>query len=219
MLPKSILPIQIEPEIIPKEFLLETQYCVLVKVEDGEYDICEKTSKLWWASSKRGAYGKGLLNTKDDPAKTERTGLLGQMAFAKITNEPVDLEYRHGGDKYDFLISGKYKIDIKCASHDYGKNLIQKTNEYGYPQKIDKHLYVGSFIDREDRSNKTASIVLVGYYLQEEVLRANTARGCKGNGHFNYELQFHRMRPIMKLIDKIKNYKLNSQVSFCEESK
>jgi hypothetical protein len=214
-----MIPIQIEPEIIKKEFLLESQYCVFVKIEGREYDVCEETSKVWWSSSKSGAYGKGLLNSKDDPAKTERIGLLGQMAFAKLINEPVDLSYRHGGDKYDFLISGKYKIDIKCASWDYGKNLVQKTNEYGYPQKIDKHIYVGSFIDQEDRSNKNASIVLVGYYLKEDVLCANTAKGSKGNGHFNYELQFHRMKPIMKLIDKIKNYKLNSQVSPCKEPK
>ena len=68
------------------------------------------------------------------------------MAFGKLTDEPVDLAYRHGGDKQDNLILGKYKLDMKCAAYNYGANLIQKTNEFGYEQKINKHIYVSLFL-------------------------------------------------------------------------
>jgi hypothetical protein len=46
-------------------------------------------------------------------AKVTRIGLLGQMAFAKIFNQPMDFEYREKGDKYDNKI-GSWTYDINA---------------------------------------------------------------------------------------------------------
>ncbi len=202
MYPKPVA----QPQIVKRLFNNKEKKCVLVEVEGEEYVACDYASRNFWGSSKKGTYGKGLLNSENDPRKTERIGLLGQMAFSKLIDEPVDLAYRHGGDKQDNLIFGKYKIDIKCAARNYGANLIQKTNEFGKEQKIDKHIYIGSFLDSENREEKKAEILLVGFCLRKDVLGAKVAPARKGN-HINYEIPFEEMRPIINLITTIKDYK------------
>lgn len=199
-----------EPHIVKRlfneMFNEKEQDCILVCIENHEYNACDAASRNFWASSKGGIYGKGLLNSENDPCKTERIGLLGQMAFSKLIDEPVDLVYREFGDKQDNLIFNKYKIDIKCAARNYGANLIQKTNEFGREQKIDKHIYVGSFLESENREEKKAEILLVGFCLQEDVLKAKVAPARRGR-HINYEIPFEQMRPITKLVTTIKNLK------------
>lgn len=201
-----------QPQVVKRLFNGKEQECILVEVKGDEYTACDNASRNFWGSSKKGTYGKGLLNSENDPHKTERIGLLGQMAFGKLTDEPVDLVYRHGGDKQDNLILGKYKLDMKCAARNYGANLIQKTSEFGKEQKIDKHIYVGSFLDSENREEKKAEILLVGFCLQKDVLNAKVAPARKGN-HINYEIPFEEMRPISNLITTIKNFKEKAQVA------
>jgi hypothetical protein len=201
-----------QPQVVKRLFNGKEQDCILVEVEGDEYTACDNASRNFWGSSKKGTYGKGLLNSENDPCKTERMGLLGQMAFGKLTDEPVDLVYRHGGDKQDNLILGKYKLDIKCAARNYGANLIQKTNEFGKEQKIDKHIYVGSFLNSEDREEKKAEILLVGFCLRKDVLDAKVAPARKGR-HINYEIPFEEMRPINNLITTIKIFKEKAQVA------
>ncbi len=199
------IPITI-PKITKQLFNGEERECIFVEIVDEEYIACDKASYNFWGSSKRGTYGKGLLNSENDLKRTERIGLLGQMAWGKITNEPVDLEYRRGGDKQDALIFGKYKLDIKCASYNYGVNLIQKINEFKGPQKIDKDVYVSSFLHSEDRKAKIAVICLVGFSLQEDVLKAKVVPARRGN-HINYEIPFEKTKSIIYLIEKINEFK------------
>jgi hypothetical protein len=195
-----------ERQIVEQLFNGVRKECILVEIKNQEYIACDVASHNFWGSSKAGTYGRGLLNSKNDPRKTERIGLLGQMAFGKLTNEPVDLNYIYGGDKQDNLIFGKYRLDIKCAARNYGSNLIQKTNEYGIQQKIDKDIYVGSFLDSENREDKKAAIILVGFCLMKDVKCATIAPARRGN-HINYEIPFEKMRPIEKLISTINNFK------------
>ncbi len=202
-----------QPEIVKKIFNGKEKECILVKIEGDEYVACDNASFNFWGSSKKGTYGKGLLNSKSDPRKTERIGLLGQMAFSKLTDEPVDLAYKYGGDKQDNLILGKHKIDIKCAASNYGANLIQKTNESGGQQKIDKHIYVGSFLEAENRQEKKAEVLLVGFCFRKEVLNAKVANARrKGAKHMNYEIPFEEMRSIIDLITTIKEFKAKEKI-------
>jgi hypothetical protein len=179
--------------------------CVTIEIADHDYDVCEEVSKNFWANSKKGGYGKGLGRTNDDPYKPARTGLLGQMAFSKILCEPVDTMFRQYGDNYDNLIGG-YKVDIKCAMRNYGECLIYHTNEWGTKIPLNKDIYVCCYIDNENRKEKKANIVIVGYILRKNVELCPVKVGRKGNGHLNYVVNFEVLSPIKKLINAKKKY-------------
>ncbi len=190
-----MIPIQVKPITIHKN---QCDY-MLVSVSSDEYRLCEEASHNFWANSKGGAYGAGLANTPDDPARVTRTGLLAQMAFAKLCNQPVDLEYREYGDRYDNKI-GEYLIDIKCALRDYGAGLIYHTNEWGKQIPLDKDIYVFSYIESDDRVAKGASIVFTGCATQKEIQKCEIKQGFRGNGHMNYVVPFSGLRSMSRLL-------------------
>jgi hypothetical protein len=202
MQPKPI----IQPQIVKEFFNGKEKECILVKIEGDEYTACDAASRHFFASKKKGEYGKGFLNTLSDPCKTERVGLLGQMAFGKVVDEPVDLMYREGGDDQDNLICERFKVDIKCASRNYGANLIQKKTEFGKEMKNDNHIYVGSFMHSENVKEKIAEITLVGYFMKKDFTDEKIAPARRGS-HINYEFLFEEMHPIKHLIRRMKNTK------------
>jgi len=193
-------PVQIiEPTVVEKVFDGTKIDCIVVEVYGDEYDACVKASEKYWGNSKPGVYGAGLGNTDGDKFKTPRTGLLGQMAFAKIFNQPVDLEYRKGGDKFDNKI-GDYTYDIKCAMWNKGRNLIQHTNEFGQKnqQALSKDCYILSYIESEDRMRKKCKIVIVGFATKKDIQECETNVGRAG--HLNYVVPFSEARSIVKLL-------------------
>lgn len=172
--------------------------CIKVTLRKKEYELCETAAQNYWANTKKGNYGKGLCNSQDDPYKPVRIGLIGQMAFSKILGTPVDLSYRQFGDEYDNLIDG-YKIDIKCATQNFGNCLIYYKNEWGKIIKLDKDIYVFSFLENEDRQNKKATVIIVGYLLKDEIKECKIKQG-KG-GHLNYMVKLNEVSEIFKLIN------------------
>jgi hypothetical protein len=200
-------PVQIiEPTVVEKVFDGTKIDCIVVEVYGDEYDACVKASENYWGNSKPGAYGAGLGNTDGDKFKTPRTGLLGQMAFAKIFNQPVDLEYRKGGDKFDNKI-GDFTFDIKCAMKDSGQNLIQHTNEFGQKnqQALSKDFYILSYIESEDRMRKKCKIVIVGFLKTEGIQECEIKRAKKG--HWNYVVRFSKSKSIVGMLEaKKKKY-------------
>jgi hypothetical protein len=200
--PQQIL----RPEFVALKFKGIEKQCISVTIEGKEYDDCAEAAKNFWASSKKSQYGVGLGNARNDNQKVERTGFLGETAFAKLIDEPVDFEYKKFGDKEDFLILGKYKIDVKCAMSNYGQNFLIKTDARGREQLFEKDFYVGSFVLSDDRENKKAEIVLTGFYSLKELLNCSIEPGKRG-GHINYIMPFHKTRPILSLIEIIKNIK------------
>lgn len=190
------------PQIQKQLFNGVEKDCVAVDIEGEEYIECEKASNKFWGNSKPGAYGAGLGATQDDPHKPARIGLLGQMAFGKLMNEPVDTEYRRGGDKQDNLI-GEYKFDVKCAMTNYNKAFIYHTNEWGKRIPLDKDVYVCAYVESEDRTMKKARIIMVGFVLKEYVSNCLIQKGPKGNGHKNYVVPFSKVKSIIGLRDII----------------
>lgn len=193
-----------EPTVVKQLFSGIEKDCIVVEVSGNEYDACVNASigKKFWGNSKPGAYGSGLGKTDDDEFKPARTGLLGQMAFAKIFNQPVDLEYRKGGDKFDNKI-GKYTYDVKCAMRNRGEGLIQHTNEFGKKneQALSKDFYIFAYIESEDRIRKICKIVIVGYATRQDIQECETKTGYRGNGHLNYVPRFGKLRSIVKLLE------------------
>jgi hypothetical protein len=193
-----------EPTVVKQLFSGIEKDCIVVEVSGNEYDACVNASigKKFWGNSKPGAYGSGLGKTDDDEFKPARTGLLGQMAFAKIFNQPVDLEYRKGGDKFDNKI-GKYTYDVKCAMRNRGEGLIQHTNEFNKKneQALSKDFYIFAYIESEDRIRKICKIVIVGYATRQDIQECETKTGYRGNGHLNYVPRFGKLRSIVKLLE------------------
>lgn len=205
MRPKPIT----EPQILKRSFNNKERECILVEIEGDEYNACDITSKgdNFWGNSKRGAYGAGLGKTDDDKYKPARIGLLGQMAFGKLFNRPVDLIYRQGGDKYDDKI-GDHTYDIKCAMRNRGEGLIQHTNEYGKKNKqaLSKDIYVFGHMEAEDRDQQKAKVIFVGFAFKKYIEECESKVGYKGNGHLNYVVPFSELKSIVKLLELKKKY-------------
>jgi len=171
-----------------------------ILLEKDDYEKAISSSQNMWCSSKQSFYGRGLLNTKDDPYKTERTGKLGEIALSKILNVEPDLSYRKHGDKSDFYINNKH-IDIKTAARfpKYQAGLIYALNEFGKPVKIKSDIYVFGYIENDDLSNKIANIVLLGFQLKENIIQLPMVPAKYGK-HLNYEIKYDTLIDIDKLL-------------------
>jgi hypothetical protein len=185
----------------------ESKDCIIVEIDGEEYAACDQVSQgdNYWANSKTGAYGSGLGNTTTDKFKSVRTGLLGQMAFGKLFNQPVDLQYKQGGDKYDNKI-GEHTYDMKCAMRNYSTGLIYHTNEWGKKQLLNKDIYVFAYVESEDRENQKAKIVFTGFALKCDVEKCDVEKGFKGNGHLNYVVPYSKLKSITKLLEAKKKF-------------
>ena len=170
-------------------------------VSGEEYNICDKASKgdNFWGNSKPGAYGAGLGRTLNDPYKPARTGMLGQMAYGKLLNEPVDILYRQGGDEYDTKL-GNLKVDIKCAMRNYGCGLVYHQNEWGKTVPLNKDLFIFSHIANEDRQNQSCDVVFMGAATSTHIKKCPIRRGRKGRGHKNYEVSYQTLLPMQRFI-------------------
>lgn len=188
----------IEPTKFIKTFADVEKECFAVKVEGKDYEVCSKTSSNYWANTKPGSYGKGLISGKDDKYRPVRSGLLGEIALAKTFGLSVDVSYKEGGDKADGLFN-KYSYDIKTATYDYGAALIYHTNEWGKKVPLNKDIYISAYITSDDRENEVAEVIIVGFMLKEDVFKCEVRRGRRGNGHLNYEVPHHKTKSIVKL--------------------
>lgn len=177
--------------------------CYIVEVKDKDYEICSEASGNLWANSKTGYYGSGILNKKDDPHRTERIGLLGEMAFSKITNLPYDFTYKVRGKPQDFNFDD-YSIDVKTSAKypAFEAGLIYAQNEKGKLVKIKPDYFVFSFLMEEDREKKFAKLCFLGYIKKKHLENLEMVKARQGF-HMNYEIPFIELKPLVKLIQKI----------------
>lgn len=207
---------------------------MLVKISREDYKKCEEASHNYWAKNKKNAckaFRDGSINTPDDPAKAERVGLLGEMAFSNKTGLPVDFRYKHGGNPYDFLL-GEIQIDIKTAkckcdhccivSHHPCRLSYKEKKKMGlkfgtkewdrayatddgqilYDYVFNEELvYVGAYIVEDNR--KTAEVELVGYELGTVIKGWRVYHSIKeDNDQLNFHLKFGRLKPLKDLLCK-----------------
>lgn len=168
---------------------------VLIKQE--EYLECVRAAKNMWCSSKPGIYGRGLLNTPTDPTRTERMGRLGEKALSLYLNLKPDFEYKELGDAGD-LVFGLNKVDIKTASRDYGKLLVQAENEFGYKTPLKSDYYVAAVILKDNGIE--ALVKLVGWCTKEEVLNSGIHPAIKGK-HKNHVIPYNKLKTMNTFVD------------------
>jgi hypothetical protein len=174
-----------------------------ISIEQDEYKMCVESSQNMWANKKKGSYGKGLVNTEDDPYKTERTGKLGEMAFSKLYQFPMDLAYREGGDNQDFICNNM-KVNIKTSTKKpwYAAGLVTaghyRGNEF-VPLEIKHDFYVFAYVEMEDKKANNASVVLVGGCDKATLINREMKRAIKGY-HMNYQIPYSELTEINKII-------------------
>lgn len=168
-----------------------------IQITPRLYKKIEKASQNRWSSSKRGRFGRGLINRKDDPFRAERLGLLGEAALAKLIDRKVDYEYKEGGVPFDFRLNN-LKLDIKTAHRNYGSGLIRAKTPTGVPLTLKSDIYVFGYVVSEDKLNKIAVIELVGYLEKEEIEKCNVVPAKIGK-HYNYEIPYQILKPIEEI--------------------
>lgn len=189
------------PTIKTLTFSGQEKKCYIVTIATEEYEACSESSRNRWSSSKRGVYGRGIINTHSDPFKVERIGMLGEAAFAKIFDKSVNVSYIKNGDEQDFVLLG-HKVDIKVASgrKEYECGLVYAQGDYGKLIPVDKDLYVFGYLGYDDIVGKIAEVILIGYCTGEylESLPIVPAR-YRSSKHKNREVYYKDLQDIVKL--------------------
>lgn len=201
---KTIVPL-IKPHSLGRKLTLN---CITVKISPEEWELCDEFSKQMWSQTKTNtAYGRGILNTNKDPAKVERTGLLGEMAFAKISKLPMDLEYKAGGFPYDFcfdLNGESITIDIKTASklHSYKQMLIYAKTGRGKEIPLSAEYYVAAYLANENIVEKRATVILIGSIHKSKVEKHPIVPAKVGH-HWNREINYSELDELDTLLQLI----------------
>jgi len=176
-----------------------------ITIKGKTYLACEEASKNRWSRKKGNyKYAKGLLNSAQDPYKTERIGLLGEMAFGLLINLKPDLEYREGGDDYDFIYNDQ-TIDVKTAAKKppLYYNLLIKACEGNnlIKAKLKSDIYVQAYLQEEYRDKGWATIGFIGFVRAENIDTKTLHQSRQQNSsHKNYEFPFNQMEPMENLI-------------------
>lgn len=169
-----------------------------VELSKDEYQICDEQSRNRWSNKKKGKWGKGIINRPDDPYYAERAGLIGEMAFAKLTRKPIDLRYKVGGFDKDFTI-GNNTIELKVATklYEYRRGLVKSHDCNGKPTKINSDIYVFGIVENENKNKKTAMVSFLGYVYKDELLNMpiRSARTNKSR-HYNYEVKYELLHDL-----------------------
>lgn len=193
----------VKPKLIKFTHQDSEKIAYKVCIEADEYNLCVESAQNMWANKKKGSYGKGLANTEDDPYRTERTGKLGEMAFSKLYQLPVDMSYREGGDDQDFVFNGK-KINIKTSTKKpwYAAGLVTAGHYRGtefVPLQIKHDYYVFGYLEMEDKKANIASVVFVGGCDKNTLVNREIKRAIKGY-HMNYQIPYLELTDIDKIV-------------------
>jgi hypothetical protein len=153
-------------------------------------------------SNNPGTFGAGLINSKDDPRKVERTGFIGEMTFGALTKRPTFIGKKRGGGIDDFVFNN-IKTDIK-ATRFKNAMLIKSVNEDGRPVNLKSDIYISGYL-KENREMKYAAVLFIGYATGEYVRNKPNVKAIKGY-HLNKQLNWNELLPIENLFTI---YKLN----------
>lgn len=175
-----------------------------ITIKTNDFILCENSSKNMWANTKKGTWGRGLINDSSDPHKVERTGRLGEMAFARSFDLNVNFDYMKFGDQYDFKLNN-WKLDVKTAARNYGAGLIKARDASGRNIPLAKDIYVFCYVENENRLAQTANINIVGFELKENILKKELVKARKGN-HLNYDISYNQLKDINKLLEIYKRW-------------
>lgn len=175
-----------------------------ITIRPHEFFLCHRTSFVYDTKNKpSGTYNDGMLNSKRDERKTERIGLLGEMAFGKRFNFKVNLAHRSKGEKIDF-VSNRYGIDVKSSGTNKGTWYITAywDRERTILADVPSDIYV--FIEVYDNIKlNIADTKIVGWLWKDQILKIAPKKSPKRWAkHWNYEIP----RSIMNNIEDLEKH-------------
>lgn len=188
------IPVQVPVESYKLPYKNEMLDVVRVIVDKDEYSMCEESSHNMWANEKKGVWGKGYKNTKDDPYKVERAGRLAEMAFCKLSGTGIDFSYIKGGDKKDTIYKGKF-VNVKTAFALYGEIMVR----YSMNNRIlllHEDVWVFSYIN-DDQKKKIAIVYFLGCLLKFELIQK---RKVSKESWINYQCPYSELHSMNQLL-------------------
>jgi hypothetical protein len=168
----------------------------IVKLSEKQYDFCKLNSSNMECSNNKGIFGRGLINTVQDPYKVERRGYLGEVAFGVLTNAPTFIGRKKGGDIDDFYLNN-FKTDIKATSYP-GSMLIKSVNENQTSVYLKSDIYVSAYLI-EVPEYRRAGVLFVGYATGDFVKNMPDFPAKKGK-HQNKEIPWNKLLPMKNLL-------------------
>ena len=166
-------------------------------VSGTEYDYAVKAASNMYCSGKQSEWGRGYMNTKEDPQKVERNGRLGEVAFAKFMHCDIQAEYIRGGDDYDFLIEGK-KINVKTSFGSKDQYRIIKTDDRSIEYKVNCDYYFFLYSEYDNRETRDSLIRIDGFITGND-LRNGKFRVGESLGQrlaWNWEIPYKALQPF-----------------------
>lgn len=192
-------PARVDPDIHREWFNGAELDVHKIVVEGSNYEACDAASSAWWTKNKVGGdWNPGMLNSSADPRKTERVGILGEMAFGIMVGMPVNLGYKEFGNVTDFDVFS-YGLDVKTAARNYGLALIRCVDEYGNRQELGSDIYAFAYIESEDKDAKKAVVSYIGYQTRDKIVSRPIVRARRGS-HMNYEIPYSELKPMSKFV-------------------
>ena len=183
---------------------------ILIEVSGQDYRMCDENSHNMWANTKQGAWGGGIVNSATDPRKVERSGRIGEQAYALYMGKEVDWTYRRGGDNKDFSL-GSFSVDVKTSSYNPKKSpdaaLIKYIDARRGKLQLKCDVYVACEITYENREQEIAKVAIHGWVARSEIQHLPRRAGIygykksEGKGWMNAIMKFDSIHPINQLLD------------------
>jgi hypothetical protein len=163
-------------------------------------------------------WGSGILNSGRIPYKAELIGILGEIAFSKISKLPVDCEYKKSGNSHDFKTDilkshREVNIEVKTRLSDYGDVYIKRYDENSKIVPLKSDIYVFCHLITkwniiENHILKQDEIELIKVYIDGVIskkrLKTKSIQPAFNGTHKNIVCSTEDLANIDKLIEVIK---------------
>tara|TARA_Y100000034_G_C6872847_1_gene398758 strand:- start:858 stop:1454 length:597 start_codon:yes stop_codon:yes gene_type:complete len=160
-------------------------------------------------------WGSGILNSGKIPYKAELIGIIGEIAFSKVSNIPVDCEYKKNGNSHDFkadILNSRREVDIEIKTRlkDYGDVYLKRYDESSKLIKLKSDIYV--FCHLKTAWNKIESHLLGNDSIEEikvcidgviskKKLKTKSIQPAFNGTHKNIVCSTNELADINKLIE------------------
>lgn len=127
----------------PKTVVIETSGAWTAELTPEEYQAAINNAAKMWVNNKKpaGVYGAGLLNTKEDPHKTERIGKSVEILFSGVFDTPATLVEGASFTKHDFKVDSVI-IETTSLSNLTSNKKMRKVSDKNGDKKIEKFDFI-----------------------------------------------------------------------------
>jgi len=178
------------------------------------------SKKELWSKKNNKFYrwGAGILNTGQIPYKAELVGILGEMAFSKMSGLPIDSEYKKRGNSHDFKTKIKptlrnVNIEVKTRLKDFGDVYVKRYDENGNIISLKSDIYVfchlqtsWNEIEEKITNEETMKPILISIdgVISKKRLKTKPIQDAFNGSHKNIVFPIEGLANINELIKLIR---------------